>query len=166
MNNLDPLGLELHDSTILDLEMDSKFQNLAITLHAPYNQNLFVRIEFLGILRMEFETHLRGLENAPLSLSGIRRHRDDEEERFRQRIEFLEQDSPEDLAQSKQFGFNEVFHLSLEADVSHQGFGPKEGFNGIHLVCRRVTVQPVHWKGSIPGYSAIPGSPLDDVSEN
>lgn len=156
MVTIDPFDVELHDAHILDVDFDCRFQNLRIVVHAPFNEyDNFVEFAFEAVLRMEFETLLALTDDMdhPLEIMGLSRHNGATHHRFLNRI--LEVETPEE---SKAAGFSEIFHVTLHTELVHRGFGPKEGLNGIHIVCRRISARPADkkWYGRAVPWSGIP----------
>ena len=101
-------------------------------------------------------------------ISGLTRHNDSIQQRFADRIRELEELSERTASASKLKGFIEVFHVSIDSELSHRGFGERTGINGIHLVCRQILALPADkkwFKKAMPP-CGIPGDPLDDISPN
>ena len=160
-----PFEIELHDGSILDVNIDRCLENMTVVVHAPHNESeRLVEFVFEAILRMEFETHLAltGDRGVPLEISGLSRHNDATQQRFLERISDLEEEDEQSAS------FTDVFHVSMDVEVTHRGFGERKGVNGIHLVCRRVTAQAADkkWYKHISHSTKIPADPLDEISNN
>lgn len=135
---------DFHDSSLLDLIIDPNLSEVSVIISTPdeFGIEHIWQIDFLGVLRIEYESVGNGKEenNAPIEIYSIYEDLESSEyKRWKQR--------------AKEIGiYPEVHHIVLASSFI-RGWGEKEYLEGVNLVCREWKVRraPAKYRGK--GYS-------------
>ncbi|MDH3976834.1 MAG: hypothetical protein OEV42_21440 [Deltaproteobacteria bacterium] len=129
-----PGSKDFHDSSLIKFEINPCLDQVSLIVSTPdeYSVQQVWMIKLIGVLRVEYETTGIGFgEEFPLEIYDIYNCIDSEEfQRWNKRFHDLE------LNQKDR---NKLCHIVL-ASSYYRGWGKNEKLDGIHIICRKWSV--------------------------
>lgn len=124
-----------HDSSLIDIEINPHLTRISIVISTPEpdRQERLWQIEFIGVLRFEYQTVGDGSDESgpPLEIYDISDHRESEERRWWvDRLKTLGE-SPTEA--------EKVHHIVLASSFI-RGVDKRESLHGIEIICREANV--------------------------
>ena len=127
---------DLHDSSLIEINITSDLTTIEIVLSVPFNEYSEKMIIFLckGVLRFEFETTGDGeqdITGIPIEIYDIYNDKNSKEyERWKDRIQLLNGD-PVDPS----------LYCIIFASSFIRGWGKRDGLEGMNVICRGIELK-------------------------
>jgi len=127
---------DLHDCSLIDINIESDLTTVEIVLSAPIDEYSERMISFIckGVLRFEYETLGNGEKDStgiPIEIYDVYNDKDSNElERWRKRIELI-------CGKSS----NLELYCVVFASSFIRGWGNKSDLEGINIICQKIDIK-------------------------